>query len=202
MVLARHSVGLSAKSYDDISERTVVCVGNTGKQYAARVYIKFITLLNVVVYHCAEEIVSGCDGVEVSREVEVDIFHREHLRISASCRSAFKSENRSERRLAKCDNGFFSDFGKCHAKSYRCCGFAFACGSGIYRRYENQLSVGFIFKSFGTFGCDFRLVFAVQLKLIFRYIKLTCNLPYRFHLGFLRDFNISKHFYSPRVLNL
>ena len=43
----------------------------------------------MVIYHCGEQIVCRAYRVEISGEVEINIFHRDYLRISSACGSAF-----------------------------------------------------------------------------------------------------------------
>ncbi|MPN11397.1 hypothetical protein SDC9_158698 [bioreactor metagenome] len=45
------------------------------------------------------QVVGGRDGVDVTSEVQVELFHRHHLRISAACRPAFDAEGRPLRGL-------------------------------------------------------------------------------------------------------
>ena len=156
----------------------------------------------MVVDDCGEQVVRGGYRVEIAGEMEIYVLHRNDLSVSAACRAAFDAEDRSERRLSERDYRLLAKLRERHAETDGRRGFALARGGRVYRGDEDELAVRLFAAFSDKLLGDFRLVFAVQLKLIFRYIKLTCNLPYRFHLGFLRDFNISKHFYSPRVLNL
>ena len=48
----------------------------------------------------AAQVVRGGDGMDVAGQVQVEIFHRDDLRISAACRAALDAEGRSLRWLA------------------------------------------------------------------------------------------------------
>ena len=41
-------------------------------------------LIDIVVKQCCDHVVGGGDGVEVTREVQVDLVHRQHLSIAAA----------------------------------------------------------------------------------------------------------------------
>src|SRR5207244_2470902 len=45
------------------------------------------------------------DGVEVAREVQVDVLHRDDLRVAASRRTPLHAEHRSQGRLANAERG-------------------------------------------------------------------------------------------------
>jgi hypothetical protein len=58
----------------------------------------------VIIYCGAQQIISRSDRVEIPREVQVYVLHRNNLGISAARRAAFYPENRTERRLSEGDN--------------------------------------------------------------------------------------------------
>ena len=49
----------------------------------------------VVIEQCSDGVVGRSNGVEITGEVQVDVFHGKHLGISAPCSSAFHPETRS-----------------------------------------------------------------------------------------------------------
>ena len=53
-----------------------------------------------VVDHRGEQVVGERDRVDVARQVQVEVLHRDHLRIAAPRRAALDAEDRPERRLA------------------------------------------------------------------------------------------------------
>ena len=50
----------------------------------------------MVIDHGSEEIISCCDGVDVTCEVKVDVLHRDDLGVSAARRAAFDAEDRAQ----------------------------------------------------------------------------------------------------------
>lgn len=66
--------------------------------------VKGLELLSLLVEHSGvdlsrQEIVSRRDGVDVSRQMQVELVHRNNLRVSAARGTAFDPESRSLGRL-------------------------------------------------------------------------------------------------------
>ena len=85
-VLARDAVDLAAEADDDVAQRAVVHVDAALHKDAALVDAERVALLHVVVQHRAEQIVRRGDRVHVAREVQVDVLHRQDLRVAAAGR--------------------------------------------------------------------------------------------------------------------
>ena len=64
------------------------------------------------------------DGMKIPCEVEVNLVHRKHLRISATGRSSLHTETRTERRFAKRNNRLLSYFIQSQSKTDRYGSFA------------------------------------------------------------------------------
>ena len=79
-VLARHAVRDAAEAVHDVSKLAVVHVDAALPHDAARVDAEGVALLDVVVQHGGAQVVRGADGVEVSREVQVDVLHGDDRR--------------------------------------------------------------------------------------------------------------------------
>src|SRR5256885_5950626 len=56
-----------------------------------------------------DEVVRGADRVDVSGEVQVDLFHREDLGSPSAGRASFRAEDRAERRLADRDDALLPE---------------------------------------------------------------------------------------------
>ena len=66
-------------------------------------------LIDVIVEQSGNHVVCACDGVEVASEVQIDFFHRQHLRVAATCCAALHAEARAERRLAQSHHSLFTN---------------------------------------------------------------------------------------------
>ena len=68
--------------------------------------------------------------MKVAGEVEVDVLHRQHLRVAAACRTAFESEARAERWLTQRCYGVFAYVVEGLHQAHAHCGFAYTCFGG------------------------------------------------------------------------
>ena len=68
-----------------------------------------VALLQVIVEQRREQRVRARDRVEVAGEVEVDVLHRQHLRVAAARRAALHAEHRPEARLAHAEDRVHAD---------------------------------------------------------------------------------------------
>ena len=99
--------------------------------------------------------------MEVSREMKIDILHRNNLRIPTTCRAALESKYRSERWFPENRTGFLPDHRKtiCQTDRGRRLPFPGRC-----RRngcHEDQLSIRFIFLIFQKPVVDLRLILSI-----------------------------------------
>ena len=194
MILSRNTVNLRSETYGDVSERTVIGVGNSGEENSSLVDTELVALMEMVVDYRAKEIVCRGDRVEVAREMEIDVVHRHYLRVSAACRAAFDTENRSERGLSERDYRVFADLVHRHTETYGGSCLSFTCGCGVDGGHENELAVWLVLCSCEELIVYLCLIFAVELKLVIGDIKLGCNFLYGKHFSFGCDLNICFHF--------
>ena len=95
-VRAREAVRNAAQRIDDLAQRAVVHVEHAPPRDTAGVEPERVAPVDVVVQHRGQEVVRRGDGVEVTGEVQVDVFHRHDLGIAAAGRAAFHAEARAE----------------------------------------------------------------------------------------------------------
>ncbi len=156
VVLTRNAVGLPAESDDDVSKSTVVHIQTAFEDDAPGINVESISLLDMVIDHSTQEVVCAGDGVEVSGKVEIDVFHRDNLRVSSAGSSAFDAEYGTEGWFAKCNDCLFTDLGHRLTKTDCCRGLTLAGRRRIDGRDQDQFAVWFISQTFfqriGKFG--------------------------------------------------
>ena len=76
--------------------------------------------------------------MKITGEMQIYLFHRKYLGISAACRSTLHSEARAEGRFPQGDYGFFPDSVKSQCKSYRYRGLSDSGFGGRYCSYEDE----------------------------------------------------------------
>ncbi len=89
----------AAEADDDRAQGPVVHVDGARPGDAAGIEAERVALMEVIVEHRGEQIVRRGDRVEIAGEVQVDLVHRDHLRVAAAGRAALDAEHRPERRL-------------------------------------------------------------------------------------------------------
>ena len=94
--LRRYTVGRSAQAGNNVAQAAVIHV-----QYAFpfdffQTFTGITRLVDVIVQQCRDHIVGRSNRMEIPRKMQVDVFHRQHLRVSASGSSAFHAEARAQ----------------------------------------------------------------------------------------------------------
>ena len=198
-ILTRNALSLSAQAIDDMAELAIVHVYGTLPHDLLGIDTKGVTLLDMVVEHGSKEVVRGADGMEVAREVQVDILHGNDLRIAAARSAALHAEDRPQRRLAKRKHGLLSQTRERIGEADGRGGLALARRRGIDGGHEDELGLARHIAQ--RMDIDLRLVLAVVIELIFGKTDLPGNLGDMPHLRFLRDLDIRLvlcHVRSPR----
>ncbi len=93
----------------DLPERAVVHVDAAPPAHGQWVDPRFVSVQEMSFEHGREQVVGGGDRVEVAREVEVQILHRDDLGVPAARGSALDPEDRAHGRLAQAEHGILAD---------------------------------------------------------------------------------------------
>ena len=96
MVLTRHAVKFSAERYNNTAKSPVIHIKASFNLNSSGVDIKFVTLLKRIVEHGTHKIIGRSYCMHIARKMKINVLHRNDLGISAACRSALNSENRTE----------------------------------------------------------------------------------------------------------
>jgi hypothetical protein len=96
----------------------------------------------VVIHESRQKIIGHADRVKVSGEVQVNIFHRQHLRVTAAGSSTFHAKARTEARLAQTDDRSLPKFVEGITEANRCRGLSFSRRCRGNGGNKDQLAVG------------------------------------------------------------
>jgi hypothetical protein len=146
----------------------------------------------VIIDQRSQQVVCNADRMEIAGEVEIDVLHRQNLSVSATRRSAFYAETRTEAGLTQTNDRFLADMIQRIAQTNRrrCLSFS-RCGRRD-RGYENQLCIGPPLKPVQVIQGNLCLEMAIQKKIAELYAQLpVCNLSDGQHTRFLRYFDVS-----------
>ena len=94
MVLSVHASAVSARA--NIDELALVHIHTTVEIDVIDIDIECVATENMVVHQRAQEIVCRGNGVQIAREMQVDVRHGHYLRVTATRCTAFNAEHRSE----------------------------------------------------------------------------------------------------------
>src|SRR5882672_1952541 len=197
-VLARVAVAGAAEAHGDVAQRAVVHVDDALPGDAAHVDAELVAVVDVVVDHRREQVVRERDRVEVAGKVQVDVFHRNDLRVAPAGRAALHAEHRPERRLAQADHRLLADVVQRVAETDRRGGLALARGRGADRGDQDQLRVGLLLQAVEVLERNLRLVVPVGFEVFLWNTELgQRDLRDAFEFGFLCDFDIRGHRLAP-----
>ena len=144
----------------------------------------------MVVDHRAQQVVCRADGVHIAGEVQVDVLHRDDLRVAAACRAALDAEYRTEGRLTQCDHGLLAHLVERLTETDRRGGLALTGRRRVDCGDQNELAVRTILDAVPDLRTDLRLIFSVVFQIIFRQADLCGDLADGLHLAALSNFDV------------
>ena len=100
MIFTHKAVCFCAESDNDVAQRAVIHVHTSFPYDLSGINVKCVSLLDVVVEQSSEQVVRGCDGMEITGKMQIQILHRNDLGITAAGSAALDAEAWSERRLS------------------------------------------------------------------------------------------------------
>ena len=174
-VLTRYAMSFATQTNNDVTEFTVVHINNAFPNDTARVNIESIALLHMVVYHCRKEHMSRSNSVEVTGEVQVNIFHRNYLGVTATSSATLYAHARTEGRFTQCYDNAFVDFSQALCQADSSGRFTFASRSRGDCSYKNQFTRFFSFHSTNQVHRQFRFIAAIHFNVFFGNAKFCSH---------------------------
>ena len=187
-VRAGHSVRASSQPHFHHAQGAVVEVEASAPNHF--LYPESVAEFYVIVYERGEQIVGGSYGVEISGEMQVYVFHRDNLCVTAAASAALYAEDGSQRRLSQRETGVHSlpAHTVCKADADR--GLAFAERGGVHRRDEHEFGFFVPFRE-----RDLCLVFAVAFQIVCGITELRRDFGHGNGGGVSCDFDITQHIF-------
>ena len=125
-----------------------------------------VPVMEVRVDQRREQVVRGRDRVQVAGEVQVQVLHRDDLRVAAAGSAALHAEHRPERRLAQAEDRLAAELAETLRERDRRRRLPLARRRRRDRRDVDQLRVGPVGEPVDHGEVDLRLVAAVRLDLV------------------------------------
>jgi hypothetical protein len=170
-----------------------------------------------IVDHRGEQVVGRGDGVEIAGEMQVDLLHRQHLRLTAASGAALAAEHRAQARLAQRDHRAAANGVERIGQANCCGGLALARRGWIDGGHQNQLAASRRLTAasrrltaasrrltaasrrltdgyrLAQIGSDLGDMMPVRLDVGFSEAQLGCDLPDGAQCRCARDFNVRRH---------
>ena len=93
--LASYSVDCPAEAGYDVAERAIIDVKDARPRDRTLLEVQLVSLVEVIVNHCGQEIVCRGDCVEVSGQVQIHLLEWQYLALTAARCSSFDAESRA-----------------------------------------------------------------------------------------------------------
>ena len=100
-VLPGHALHPAAQAVHDVAQLTVVHIHTAFPGNLFHINPQRIALLNMVVQHGCQQVIRRADGMKISSKVQIDVFHRHHLSITAAGSTALDAKYRPEGRFTQ-----------------------------------------------------------------------------------------------------
>ena len=174
-VFARIAVGGATQRHHDVTQCAVVHVHHALPSDATRIDAEFVTVRNVIVDHRRQQVIGQANRTEVAGKMQIDVFHRHHLRITTTRRAALHAEDRPQARFAQADHRFLADFIQRIAKTNRSRGLAFAGRRRADGRNQNQLAFFLVFQAVDVFERNLGFVMTIRHQMFIGDAELLGN---------------------------
>ncbi len=191
--LARIAVGNAAERADDLAQRAVVHVHDAAPGDAAGVDAEFVAPVDVVVDHGGQQVVRRGDGVEVTGEVQVDVFHGNDLGIAAAGRTTLHAEAGAERGFAQRHHGLLADAVEAVAETHGGRRLAFAGRGGVDGGDEDELAVRLRLQAVDVGERHLGLGVAIGNEVLLGDAEALADLHDRLHFRLAGNFDIALH---------
>src|SRR5205807_6420426 len=178
---------------DDRTEGAVVHFEAAAPDDLERVDAEPVSVQEVRLQHRREQVVGGPDGVDVAGEVEVQVLHRDDLRVPAARRAALDAEDRAERRLAQAEHRPLADPAEPLRERDGRGRLPLARRRRRDRGDANELSLRRALEALQHRQVDLRLVATVQLDLVALEPASQRELVDRLERRLLRDLEAGGH---------
>ena len=199
-IFARETIGNTAQGRIDAAQRAIIHVNRAAPGNAARIQAKFIAPIDVVIQHRRQQIIGAGDGVEIPGEMQIDIFHRQHLRITAAGRPTLHAKAGTKGWFAQADHGARAERIQRITKTNGGGGFALTSRGWVDAGDQHQGAIRAVCLGADEIQPDLGLVFAVGFQRIGRNAGPRGDIRNRLQRRGARDIKIRCHFSLPLAM--
>ncbi len=183
---------LAAQAVHDVAQLAVVHVHHALPRDLAHVDAQLVSVVDVRVQQGRQQVVGRADGVEVAREVQVDVLHGDDLGVPAAGRTAPEAEHGAERRLAQRHDHVLALLRQRVGQAHRRGSLALTGRRGVDGGDQDELA-RLVLHVLEQVVVHLRLVGAVHLQVRFRHARLLGDGADRLRLRCLGNFDVAQH---------
>src|SRR5467141_4429589 len=198
LVLPRDPVFRAAEARDDVAQLAVVHVEAPREQDPRGIDVQFVPVEDVRIQDRGDQVVRGADRVDVAREVQVDLLHREDLGSAAARRSALRAEHGPEGRLADGDNALRPEAIQGLPETDRREGLPLSISGRGRAGDEDELPLAGLPGPVHGGEADFRNGFTLQDEVVLAESEVRGDIEDRAYLGRLSDLDVRDHYGGKR----
>ena len=187
LVLARHPVRLPAQPHHRVAQLAVVHVQRPRPHHRRRVDAQRVAVVDRRIERRRQQVVRRRHRVEIAVEVEVDVFHRPHLRVAAAGAAALDPEDRAHRRLPQAQHHLLPELAEPHRQRHAGRRLALARLGRRDGRDDHKLAVRAALQPLEQSGEHLAAILPRGLQLLGLDAGCGGNVGNRTQLGFLGD---------------
>ena len=94
----------AAQCHGNLPQRAIIHVKHALPGHSAHINAQRVAMMNMVVEQRGQQIVRERNGAEIAGEMQVDVLHRDDLRIATARRTALHTKHRAKAGFAKAHN--------------------------------------------------------------------------------------------------
>ena len=147
--------------------------------------------MDVIIQAGRDQVIGRRDGMHIAGKVQVDVFHRHYLRITAAGSAALQPEYRSEAWLTQRHHRLLADAVQRVSQADRRRRLSFSGLGRVDRRDQDQLAVFLVFVAVEHIQAQLGFVLSIIFQIVFVQSDLFSYAEDRIHHTFLCDLQIS-----------
>src|SRR5680860_192525 len=180
-------------THSDVAQGAFVQVHHARPGDVLDVDIEVVALEQVVIQHSGAEVMRCGDGVKVTGEVQVDVLHRDHLRVAAAGCTALDPERGTERGLTQGGYHALADLRETHGQTHVGGGLTLTGRGGSDGGAEYQLAVGLVGQTVQDIQMDLGFVLTVEIDVVLAEAEILRHLDDGLEGSFLCDLDVAFH---------
>ena len=121
-----------------MAQSTIIHIEYALPRDATHIDIECVAVVDMIIEQCGKQVVCDTNRMQVAIEVQVDVFHWNHLRVTTTSCPTFHSKDGTQRRFAQTNDSVLTNLLKCITEANSGCRFALTSRCWTNRRHQNH----------------------------------------------------------------